>query len=121
MHWGTIAKNDYVLYVVDANDSNLYHVYAATKVTGQQTATNGTTLIIGGTQYKLGKVVTGYGSYTYANSSKEVNYFLDKFGYVIASSDVEADLVCAVVNKIAANHIKTRSDFSERVFQPIAT
>ena len=104
---GTVAKNDYVLYVQDANDSNLYHVYAATKVTGQQTATNGTTLTIGGTQYKLGKGVSGYSSYTYANSSKEANYFLDKFGYVVASSDVEADLVYAVVNKIAAKSTTT--------------
>ena len=104
---GTVAKNDYVLYVVDANDSNLYHVYAATKVTGQQTATDGTTLTISGTKYKLGKGVTGYSSYTYANSSKEANYFLDKFGYVVASSDVEADLVYAVVNKIAAKNTTT--------------
>ena len=104
---GTVAKNDYVLYVVDANDSNLYHVYAATKVTGQQTATDGTTLTIGGTKYKLGKGVAGYNSYTYANSSKEANYFLDKFGYVVASSDVEADLVYAVVNKIVGKDTTT--------------
>ena len=104
---GTVAKNDYVLYVVDANDSNLYHVYAATKVTGQQTATDGTTLTIGGTKYKLGKGVAGYNSYTYANSSKEANYFLDKFGYVVASSDVEADLVYAVVNKIVGKETTT--------------
>ena len=104
---GTVAKNDYVLYVQDVNETTLYHVYAATKVTGQQTATDGTTLTIGGTKYKLGKGVAGYNSYTYANSSKEANYFLDKFGYVVASSDVEADLVYAVVNKIAAKNTST--------------
>ena len=104
---GTVAKNDYVLYVQDVNESTLYHVYAATKVTGQQTATDGTALTIGGTKYKLGKGVAGYNSYTYANSSKEANYFLDKFGYVVASSDVEADLVYAVVNKIVGKETTT--------------
>ncbi len=104
---GTVAKNDYVLYVRDVNETTLYHVYAATKVTGQQTATDSTTLTIGGTKYKLGKGVSNYDSYTYANSSKEANYFLDKFGYVVASSDVEADLVYAVVNKIAAKNTST--------------
>jgi len=107
---GTVAKNDYVLYVQDVNESTLYHVYAATKVTGQQTATDSTTLTISGTKYKLGKGVAGYNSYTYANSSKEANYFLDKFGYVVASSDVEADLVYAVVNKIAGKNETTGLD-----------
>ena len=56
---GTVAKNDYVLYVQDVNESTLYHVYAATKVTGQQTATDGTALTIGGTKYKDSKNVAG--------------------------------------------------------------
>ena len=103
---GTFAKNDYVTTVVGKNSTDL-HVYPTTKVVGKQTATDGTTLTISGTKYKLGKGVTGCDKYTYTNSSKDANYFLDQFGFVVASSDVEADLVYAVVNKIAAKSTDT--------------
>ena len=103
---GTFAKNDYVTTVVGTNSTDL-HVYPTTKVVGTQTATDGTNLTISGTKYKLGKGVTGYNGYTYTNSSKDANYFLDQFGFVVASSDVETELVYAVVNKIAAKNTTT--------------
>ena len=106
---GTFAKNDFVTYVQGVVDTTVYHVFPTTKVVGQQTANDGTTLTIGGTQYKLGKGVTNYNgnSSSYVNTKKDANYFLDQFGYVVASSDVEADLVYAVVNKIAGENKST--------------
>jgi len=103
---GTFAKGDFVLTCTGVNSTDL-HVYPTTKVNGQQTATDGSKLTIGGTVYTLGKGVTNYNTYTYTNSTKAANYFLDQFGYVVASSEVETDLVYAVVNKIAAKNVDT--------------
>ena len=105
---GTFAKNDYVLTYVGENSTDL-HVYPTTKITGQQTANDGTNLTIAGDVYKLGKGVTGYNGIgsTYTNTTKAANYYLDAYGYVVASSEVEADDVYAVVDAIAAKNTTT--------------
>ena len=83
---GSVAKGDYVTYVVVGGKA---YVYPTTSVTGTQTSkTNDGKVTISGTEYTVGSGVTGVA--TFNNSDKSAVYYIDQYGYVVETTSTAA-------------------------------
>lgn len=93
-----IAKKDIVTYV-KAN-GKLY-IYPTTVVTGIQGSKSGDTLNIAGTSYTVGSAVvdktTKVTNAEFVNNDKAANYYLDQFGFAVATTAVETETNYAYV------------------------
>ena len=92
---GSISKGDYVTAVKPAGSSVLY-VYPTTNITGTQTSkTNYGKVTISGTQYTVGSGVTNVA--TFNNGSKDFVYYIDQYGYLVATTSTAASTDYAFV------------------------
>ena len=92
---GSISKGDYVTAVKPTGSTVLY-VYPTTNITGTQTSkTNDGKVTISGTQYTVGSGVSGVA--TFNNGSKDFVYYIDQYGYLVATTSTAASTDYAFV------------------------
>ena len=112
-----IAKKDFVTYTI-AN--NKLYVYPTTTVTGKQTAKSGSKITVDGTAYTVALGVkdseNNVAMGDFANSNTARNFYLDQFGYVVASDEVEEETNYAIINAIVKNSSLTDTIEAELIF-----
>lgn len=83
------AKGDVVTYVT-VNGTT--YVYPTTNVSGIQTAnsTYYSTITVGGTSYTVATGVDGVAMNQFANSTKTATYYIDQYGYAVATTAASA-------------------------------
>ena len=83
-----LSEDDYVIVTLDnngADDATVYSAYAPTTVSGTYTKKADTKYTVGGTAYEVAENGTAP-----ATLENDYTLYLDEFGYIVATGDVEA-------------------------------